>query len=71
MLAAEDRQFYEHGGFSPTGIVRAAWNDLRGGSLQGGSTITQQLVKNYYLTQQRTLSRKVDEFFVASRSSSS
>ncbi len=65
VLAAEDRQFYEHGGFSPTGIVRAAWNDLRGGSLEGGSTITQQLVKNYYLTQQRTLSRKVDEFVVS------
>jgi membrane peptidoglycan carboxypeptidase len=65
VLAAEDRQFYEHGGFSPTGIVRAAWNDLRGGSLEGGSTITQQLVKNYYLTQQRTLSRKVDEFIVS------
>jgi membrane peptidoglycan carboxypeptidase len=65
VLAAEDRQFYEHGGFSPTGIVRAAWNDLRGGSLEGGSTITQQLVKNYYLSQQRTLARKVDEFVVS------
>jgi membrane peptidoglycan carboxypeptidase len=65
VLAAEDRQFYEHGGFSPTGIVRAAWNDLRGGSLEGGSTITQQLVKNYYLTQQRTLSRKMQEFIVS------
>ena len=56
VLAAEDREFYEHGGFSPTGIVRAAWNDLRGGSTQGGSTITQQYVKNAYLTQERTLS---------------
>jgi membrane peptidoglycan carboxypeptidase len=65
VLAAEDRQFYEHGGFSPTGILRAAWNDLRGGSLEGGSTITQQLVKNYYLSQQRTLSRKVEEFVVS------
>ena len=65
VLAAEDRQFYEHGGFSPTGILRAAWNDLRGGSLEGGSTITQQLVKNYYLSQQRTLKRKVDEFVVS------
>ncbi len=65
VLAAEDRQFYEHGGVSPTGIVRAAWNNLLGGSMQGGSTITQQLVKNYYLTQDRTLSRKVDEFIVS------
>jgi membrane peptidoglycan carboxypeptidase len=65
VLAAEDRQFYEHGGFSLPGIVRAAWNDLRGGSLEGGSTITQQLVKNYYLSQQRTLSRKVQEFVVS------
>ncbi len=65
VLAAEDRQFYQHGGFSPTGIVRAAWNDLRGGSLEGGSTITEQLVKNYYLTQARTLKRKVDEFVVS------
>src|SRR5207244_6526507 len=44
---------------------RAAWNDLRGGSVQGGSTITQQLVKNYYLTQERTLARKVTEFVVS------
>ena len=46
-------------------MARAAWNDLRGRPLQGGSTITQQLVKNYYLTQQRTLSRKVREAVVA------
>ena len=65
VLAAEDRQFYQHGGFSVTGTARAAWNDLTGGSLQGGSTITQQLVKNYYLTQDRTLRRKVDEFMVS------
>ena len=65
VMSAEDRQFYTHGGFSVTGIARAAWNDLSGGSLQGGSTITQQLVKNYYLTQSRTLSRKVDEFVVS------
>ena len=61
VLAAEDRGFYKHGGVSPKGLARAVWNDARGRSLQGGSTITQQLVKNYYLTQQRTLSRKVNE----------
>jgi membrane peptidoglycan carboxypeptidase len=65
VMSAEDRQFYEHGGFSVTGIARAAWNDLAGGSVQGGSTITQQLVKNYYLTQSRTISRKVNEFIVS------
>ena len=65
VMSAEDRQFYQHGGFSVTGIARAAWNDLAGGSLQGGSTITQQLVKNYYLTQGRTLSRKVNELIVS------
>jgi membrane peptidoglycan carboxypeptidase len=65
VMSAEDRNFYHEGGFSATGIARAAWNDLAGGSLQGGSTITQQLVKNYYLTQSRTISRKVNEFFVS------
>jgi membrane peptidoglycan carboxypeptidase len=65
VLAAEDREFYQHGGFSPLGMVRAAWNDVTGGPLAGGSTITQQLVKNYYLTQDRTLSRKIDEFIVS------
>jgi membrane peptidoglycan carboxypeptidase len=65
VMSAEDRQFYQHGGFSVSGMVRSAWNDLRGGALAGGSTITQQLVKNYYLNQNRTISRKVDEFFVS------
>jgi membrane peptidoglycan carboxypeptidase len=65
VMSAEDRNFYKEGGFSVTGIARAAWNDLAGGSLQGGSTITQQLVKNYYLTQDRTISRKVNEFIVS------
>ena len=65
VMAAEDRKFYDEGGISVTGIARAAWNDLAGGSLQGGSTITQQLVKNYYLTQDRTVSRKVNEFIVS------
>ena len=65
VLAAEDRQFYEHGGVSITGIGRAFWNNVMGGSQQGGSTITQQLVKNYYLTQDRTITRKVNEFIVS------
>ncbi len=65
VIAAEDRTFYENSGISPTGIVRAFWNNVRGGSTQGGSTITQQYVKNAYLTQERTLKRKIEEVFVA------
>ena len=64
-LAAEDRDFYSHPGVSPTGIGRAAWNNLRGGDVQGGSTITQQLAKNLYLTQDRTFSRKFTELVLA------
>ncbi|MGD9798117.1 MAG: transglycosylase domain-containing protein, partial [Acidimicrobiia bacterium] len=46
VLAAEDRNFYEHTGIDPVGLSRALVNDIRGGPLQGGSTITQQLAKN-------------------------
>ena len=65
VLAAEDRGFYQHGGLSPRGITRAILNNLTGGDQQGGSTITQQLVKNYYLTQDRRYSRKVREAVVS------
>jgi penicillin-binding protein 1B len=66
LLAVEDRRFYRHWGISPTGIARAAWANLRAGRLvQGGSTITQQLVKNYYLTRERSLSRKLTEVLMA------
>ncbi|NAZ83699.1 penicillin-binding protein [Kineococcus sp. R8] len=65
VLAAEDRSFYENRGVSPTGIVRALWNNVSGGSQQGGSTITQQYVKNYFLTADRTYKRKFDEFFLS------
>jgi penicillin-binding protein 1A len=61
VIAAEDRSFYRHSGLDPVGIGRALWNDIRGGALQGGSTITQQLVKNAYLSPDRTLRRKVNE----------
>lgn len=64
-LAAEDRSFYENDGISPKGIGRAVWVTLRGGEQQGGSTITQQYVKNYYLTQDRTLSRKAKELLIS------
>ncbi|WP_167582191.1 transglycosylase domain-containing protein [Kineococcus rubinsiae] len=65
VLAAEDRSFYENRGVSPTGIARAVWNNVSGGSQQGGSTITQQYVKNYFLTSERTYKRKFDEFFLS------
>ncbi len=48
VVAAEDRTFYENAGISPTGMARALWNNLRGGSRQGGSTITQQYAERYY-----------------------
>src|SRR5206468_3063315 len=56
---------YHHGGIDPIGTVRAFVNDVRGGQLEGGSTITQQLVKNSYLTQSRSLHRKVKEAVLA------
>jgi membrane peptidoglycan carboxypeptidase len=66
VLAAEDRTFYSNQGVSWTGTLRAAWSNSRGGSLQGGSTITQQYVKNAILdNRQRTVSRKLNEFFIA------
>ena len=69
VVAAEDRSFWTEGGISPTGIVRAAYADVNGsdGSLQGGSTITQQFVRNYYvgIGTQQTASRKIKEIFVA------
>ncbi len=65
VLAAEDRTFYEHGGISPLGIGRAVINNLTGGSMQGGSTITQQYAKNAFLTQERAFSRKLKEAILA------
>jgi membrane peptidoglycan carboxypeptidase len=65
VLAAEDRDFYEHGGFSPVGIGRAVYNNATGGSLQGGSTITQQYAKNAYLTSERSFMRKARELVLA------
>jgi membrane peptidoglycan carboxypeptidase len=61
VVAAEDRTFYTNKGIDPKGIIRAAFNDARGGSTQGASTITQQYVKILYLTQERSLSRKIHE----------
>ncbi|MGW1891648.1 transglycosylase domain-containing protein [Streptomyces sp. NPDC002004] len=64
-LAAEDRQFYSESAVDPPAMVRAAWNTAMGKGTQSGSTITQQYVKNYYLGQEQTLSRKAKEFFIA------
>jgi membrane peptidoglycan carboxypeptidase len=67
-LAAEDRDFYRHHGVSVTGIARAAWANTTGGDGQGGaSTITQQYVRNAYLTQHRSIGRKAKEAALAVR----
>ena len=66
LLAVEDHRFYQHHGVSPVSIARAAVENLKSGSIvQGGSTITQQLVKNYYLTLERSLRRKINEAAMA------
>jgi 1A family penicillin-binding protein len=65
-LAIEDKEFYKHHGISIKGILRSVWYNLRHkNSLHGGSTITQQLVKNIYLNQEKTLSRKIKEAIIA------
>jgi len=65
LIATEDRKFFSHAGFDPRGLARAALSSLTGRGLQGGSTITQQLVKNFFLTRERTLSRKLTELIMA------
>jgi penicillin-binding protein 1A len=68
VLAGEDRRYYEHGGVDLRGTLRALWADLRhGGTVQGGSTITQQYVKNTYVGSERSISRKVREAVLASQ----
>jgi penicillin-binding protein 1A len=65
-VAIEDHRFYTHGGVDYEGIIRAAWKDLRAGEVvQGGSTITQQLVRNLYISKERTLKRKLKEACLA------
>jgi penicillin-binding protein 1B len=66
LLLVEDRNFYHHQGISPLGILRALYhNIIAGRTVQGGSTLTQQLVKNMFLTRERTLVRKVKEALMA------
>lgn len=64
-IAIEDKNFYKHEGFDPTGILRAAWNIVIHRKFQGGSTLTQQLAKNVLLSSERTLTRKIREFILA------
>ncbi|MFD5466697.1 transglycosylase domain-containing protein [Kitasatospora sp. NPDC127059] len=64
-LAAEDRNFYNEGAVNVQGLVRAALNTAKGEGTQGGSTITQQYVKNTYLDQKQSITRKVKELFIS------
>lgn len=66
-VAVEDKDFYNHGGFSVSGILRAAWSNVRGGGevTQGGSTITQQFIKNSLLTNEQTITRKAKELILS------
>lgn len=62
LVAVEDRDFYQHHGVAPKAIARAMWANLRAGkTVQGGSTLTQQLVKNFFLSHERSLTRKLNE----------
>ena len=65
LIATEDRKFYTHWGIDPRGIARALYKTVTGQRIEGGSTLTQQLVKNFFLTSERTLSRKANEVLMA------
>lgn len=66
LIVSEDKNFYSHFGVDPKGIARALWANMRaGGVVQGGSTITQQLVKNFYLSSERSYLRKANEALMA------
>jgi len=66
LIAVEDRAFYEHSGVSPLAVLRALWVNLKAGrAVQGGSTLTQQLAKNLFLTPEKSLLRKINEAFMA------
>ncbi|MFI6082755.1 transglycosylase domain-containing protein [Streptomyces sp. NPDC051217] len=64
-VAAENKDFYSDSGVSLSGTARGVFSTLTGGGKQGGSTITQQYVKNYYLSQEQTVTRKVKELFIS------
>lgn len=67
VVAVEDKRFYQHNGFDSRGILRALWSNLKSGKKsEGGSTITQQLARTIFLTQEKSYSRKIKEVFIAS-----
>jgi penicillin-binding protein 1B len=65
LISIEDRKYYTHWGIDPRGIARALYKTLTGQRIEGGSTLTQQLVKNFFLTSERTLTRKGTEVLMA------
>ena len=65
ILAVEDARFYDHMGIDPVRIIGAAWNDLTRRKVEGGSTLTQQLAKDLFLTREQTLKRKMNEWMLA------
>ena len=66
VVAVEDRRFYDHGAIDPIGIARAMWTNIKSFELkEGGSSITQQVAKNVYFTQEKTALRKIAEIFMA------
>jgi len=67
IIAIEDRAFWDHVGFDPRGIARAVWRNARGRTTQGGSTITQQVVRNFLLTREKRLERKAMEIALSYR----
>jgi len=65
VLAVEDAGFYDHGGISLRGLVRASWSNLKGGAPQGASTITQQVARTFFLSTRRTGERKIKEALIS------
>ena len=66
-ISAEDKNFYKHRGYDPLGILKAIYDAARGGRLRGASTITQQVMKNFLLSRDRSAERKIKELILASR----
>ena len=66
-ISAEDKNFYEHKGYDPMGIASAALDAAQGGRLRGASTITQQVMKNFLLSSDRSIERKLKEIILAAR----
>src|SRR5258708_27195547 len=65
ILAVEDARLYDHMGIDPIRIVGATWKNLTSDKVEGGSTLTQQLAKNLFLTREQTLKRKMNEWLLA------